>query len=113
MSAKQYFSIFSLELYSYVLLFILQILSLHYVLSVLIVITLSSFMPTIETFFNCFGTRSSDAKEIITDDKTAWEIQKLRNLSRPSPPLGGKAGVAKMAPAPGGEIYSHAALRIF
>ena len=86
MSGKQYFSIFSLELYSYVLLFILQILSLHYVLSVLIVITLSSFMPTIETFFNCFGTRSSDAKEIITDDKTAREIQKLRNLSRPPLP---------------------------
>ena len=44
-------------------------------------------MPTTETCFNCFETRSSDAKKIIKkDDKTAREIQKLRNLSRPPPP---------------------------
>ena len=43
-------------------------------------------MPTIETCLNCFGIPSSDAKEIIKkDDKTDWEIQKLRNLSRPPP----------------------------
>ena len=66
-------------------------------------------MPTIETCLNCFGIPSSDAKEIIKkDDKTDWEIQKLRNLSRPPPPfLGGERGVDKMALVPEGEIFSH------
>ena len=50
-----------------------------------------TFLPTIETCFNCFGFRSSDAKEIIKkDDKTDREIQKLRNLSRPPLSLAGK-----------------------
>ena len=62
-------------------------------------------MPTIETCFNCFGIHSSDAKHIIKRHKTAWEIQKLRNLSLPPPPLG-KAGVAKMAKVPEDEIFS-------
>ena len=44
------------------------------------------FLPTIETCFNCFGTLSSDAnRHSKKDDKTAREIQKLRNLSRPPP----------------------------
>ena len=45
------------------------------------------FLPTIETCFNCFGTLSSDAnRHSKKDDKTAREIQKLRNLSRPPLP---------------------------
>ena len=65
-------------------------------------------VPTIETCFNCVGTRSSDAnRNNRKDDITAREIQKLRNLSRPPPPPWRERGVAKIAPVPEGDFFPH------
>ena len=65
-------------------------------------------LPSIETCFNCFGNRSSNAKEIIKRQQNhpgnSTVMQPL--LTPPPQLLGGERGVAKMAPVPEGEIFS-------
>ena len=64
-------------------------------------------MPTIETCFNCFGTRSTDAKKNKKTTKTPGKFISYTTSLDPPPPLpGGKGGVSKMAPVPEGEIAS-------
>ena len=61
-------------------------------------------MPTIETCFNCFGTCSSDANR--NKKRTTKPPGEISKVSRPPPlPLGGRGGVAKMAPLHKGEIF--------
>ena len=62
-------------------------------------------LPTIETCFNCFGIRSSDAKEIIKRRQNRPGNSKVTQPLSTPPLLGGEGGVAKMAPVPEGEIF--------
>ena len=64
-------------------------------------------MPTIETCFNCFGTRSSDAKENKKTTKPPRKFISYATFLDPPPLHGGRGGVSKMVPAPAGEkLYS-------
>ena len=69
-------------------------------------------LPTIETCFNWFGTCSSDAKIIKRRLFHPGNSKVTQNLSTP-PPSGGRAGVAKMAPVPDGEIFSPTTLALW
>ena len=69
-------------------------------------------MPTIKTCFDCFGTRSSDAKK---NTKTTKEPRKIKIYAISInfvPPPGGEGpeggGVSKMGRVPEGEFLSTA-----
>ena len=61
--------------------------------------------PTIETCFNCFGTRSSDAKKIKKTTKPPEKFISYATSLDPPPPRGGRGGVSNMAPVPEGEDF--------
>ena len=69
-------------------------------------------LPTIETCFNCFGTRSSDAKIIQRRQQNPQNSKFTQNhLDTPSPSAGEKGGLSKMARAPEGDTFKK--MRIF
>ena len=67
-------------------------------------------MPTIETCFNCFGTRSSKRLGILKRRQFHPGILKTTqyatSLTPPPPHLGGWCGSCKMAPVPKGEMFA-------
>ena len=65
----------------------------------------NNILPTIETCFNCFGTRSSDAKKNKKTTKPSGKFISYATILIPPLP-GGRGGVSKMAPVPKGEIFS-------
>ena len=66
----------------------------------------ASTLPTIETCFNCFGTRSSHTKKIIKDNKTTRENSKVAKMFS-TPPGQGEVAISKMAQVPEGEFAHH------
>ena len=68
-------------------------------------------MPTIETCFNCFRTRTYDAEIIQRRQYRPGNFKSNANSLDP-PPLGVRAAVAKMAPVPEGEIVLPPALAL-
>ena len=62
-------------------------------------------LPTIETCFNCSGTRSSDAKKNKKTTKPPGKFISYATSLDPPPHPGGRGGVSKMAPVPEGEIF--------